>query len=185
MARGAHRRIHLRERADALIGLVVENEMVGRHFDAGDVLVVGEERDFFRRGDMQHMHERALLPRDAQQALRRAQRGLFVAPDRMRGGVARDAKRLAFVEPLLVLAVEGGAAARVRENFGDARVICDEQRARRGAHEHLDPRRARQALEFAEISGVLMRAADPEGEVAMHPPGSARDLVGKLGLAAR
>ena len=65
-------------------------------------------------------------------------------------------------------------AARRRvcaQNRRDALVVGDEQRAGRGAHEDLYARGARQALQFGNVLGVLMRAADPEGEVAMHAPG--------------
>ena len=77
---------------------------------------------------------------------------ICVAPDRMRGGVAGDALVHAGVEAEFVLAVEGGATARVAQDFGHAGVVGDQQRAGRGAHEHLDAGRARQALQFGDMS---------------------------------
>ena len=102
-----------------------------------------------------------------------------VAPDRMRGGVARNALAHALDEPIFVLAVEGGAAAGLAQDVRHARVVGDQQRAGGRAHEDFYARRARQALEFRNIFGVFMRAADPEGEIAMHSPGSPRNLVGE------
>ena len=114
------------------------------------------------------MHLRARLAGEADEALGRAQRGDLVAPDRMRRRVAGDAQRLALVEPRLVLAVEGGAAAGLLQDRQHARVVGDQQAAGRGAHEHLDARRAGQPLELGNVGDIVVRAADPEGEVAMH-----------------
>ncbi len=130
------------------------------------------------------MDARALLARDRDEALRADQRGLGVAPDRMRGRVAGNALVHAGVEAEFVLAVEGGAAARMAQDFRHAGVVGDQQRAGRGAHEHLDAGRARQALQFGDMFGVFMGAADIEGEIAMHPRRRARNLFGQ-GLRRR
>src|ERR1700740_2503566 len=49
-----------------------------------------------------------------------------------------------------------------------ASAFRTKQGAGRGAHEHLDAAAAGQALELAEPGGVLVRAADVEGVVAVH-----------------
>ncbi len=134
---------------------------------------------------MQHVNERALLARDLEKPLRRAQRRLRVAPDVMRGGIARDAQIGAFFQPLFVLGVKGRAAARMRENFGYPRIVGHKQRAGRRAHEDLDPRRARQTLELGNVARILMGAADIKGEVAMHAILGARDLIGEIGRGRR
>ena len=121
----------------------------------------------------------ALLPRDGDQALGAGQGGQRVAPHRMRGGIARNALAHAFDEPIFVLAVEGGAAAGLAQDFRHARVVGHQQRAGGRAHEDFYAGRARQALQFRDVFGVFMRAADPEGEIAMHSPGSPRNLVGQ------
>ena len=82
-------------------------------------------------------------------------------------------------QPVLVLGMKGGAAARVPEDREHALVVLDQQVAGRRAHEHLDAGSARQALQLADVAGILARAADPEGEVAMHAVRAAPDLVGK------
>ena len=92
----------------------------------------------------------------------------LVAPDRMRRRVAGDAFAKPFAQAEFVLGMEGGAAARVPQDRGDAFIVLDQQVAGRRAHEHLDAGRARQPFELADVAGVLARAADPEGEVAMH-----------------
>jgi len=90
--------------------------MMRRDFHAGYVLVLRQQFDLLARRDMQHMDDRALLAGDAQQPLRRGQRGEFVAPNRMRPSIAGNAKRFSLLEARLVLAVEGGAPARLRQN---------------------------------------------------------------------
>ena len=90
----------------------------------------------------------------------------------------RPARR-PLAQPELVLGMEGGAAARVLQDREDAVVVLDQKVAGRGAHEHLDAGSTRQPFELAGIGGVVARAADPEGEVAMHAVRAARHLVGK------
>ena len=101
----------------------------------------------------------------------------------MRGGVARNTLAEALAQPELVLGMEGRAAARVPQDRGDALVVLDQKVAGGRTHEDLDAGRARQPLQLADISGILARAADPEGEVAMHAAGRAPHLVGERGLA--
>ena len=50
----------------------------------------------------------------------------------------------------------------------EALVVGDEQIAGRGAHEDLDAGSAGQPLQLGDVVGVVVRAADEEGEVAMH-----------------
>ena len=109
----------------------------------------------------------------------RLQRGLLVAPDRVRGGIARNAQILAFIEPCLILAMERRAAARLAQDRRDAFVFRDQQRAGRRSHENLDSGGARQALQLRNEFDVVRRAADPEREIAMHAMRRALDLVGQ------
>ena len=153
--------------------------MMRRRLAARDILGAGQKRHFLARRDMQHMHLRARLARKANEPLGRAQSRDLVAPDRMRGGIAGDAQGLALVQARLVLAVERGAAAGLLEDRQHALVVGDQEAAGRGAHEHLDPRRARQPLEFGNVGDIVVRAADPEGEVAMHAALRAGELVGE------
>ena len=94
------------------------------------------------------MHLRPRQARQPNEALGRAQGGDFIAPDGMRRGIACDAEAFALVEASLVLAVEGGAAADLPEDREHPLVVGDQQAPGRGAHEHLDSRRAGQALEL-------------------------------------
>ena len=72
------------------------------------------------------------LAGDARPAARvAAQRRDLVAPDRMRGRIAGDAQAEPLAQPVLVLGVEGGAAARVPQDRGDALVVLDQQVAGR------------------------------------------------------
>ncbi len=80
---------------------------------------------------------------------------------------------------IFVLGMKGGAAARVPQDREHALVVLDQQVAGRRAHEHLDAGSTRQALELADVAGIVARAADPEGEVAMHAVRAAPHLVGQ------
>ncbi len=71
-----------------------------------------------------------------------------MAPDVMRRGIACDAEAFALVEVSLVLAMEGGAAADLPEDREHPLVVRDQEAPGRGAHEHFDSRRPRQALEL-------------------------------------
>ncbi len=160
--------------------------MMGRRLATGDILGARQKIHLLAGRDMQNMDLRPRLAGEANEALGRAQRGDLVAPDGMRRWVAGDAERLALVEPRLVLAVEGGASADALEDREHACVVRDQEAPGRGAHEHFDSRRAGQSLELAEIRDVVMRAADPEGEVTMHPAFRPGELVGeRLGAGRR
>src|ERR1700730_15461064 len=117
---------------------------------------------------MQHMDQGALFPRDAQETLGRAQRHGRVAPIGMRGGVAWHQQILALVEAKLILAVESRAPSGLAKDGGDSGIVRDEERTCRRSHEHLDSSGARQAFELWNIAPIIRRAADPEGEIAMH-----------------
>ena len=67
----------------------------------------------------------------------------------------------------------------LREDRRDARVVGDQQRAGRRAHEHLYARRAGQALQLGNVGDIVVRAADPEGEIAVHAVRGAQHLVGE------
>ncbi len=131
------------------------------------------------------MHARTHLAGEPDQPRRAQHRRFDVAPHRMRGGVARHAQRLAAFEPRLVLAVNGDAPSRGFQHGADAGIVAHQQRAGRGAHEDLDAGRAGQALKLGDVAHVVMGAADPEGEVAMHALGGARDLVGERRFGRR
>jgi hypothetical protein len=142
--------------------------MVRGHFDRSDILVVLEKLHLLAGRDMQHMHAPAGLARQPHQPLRRRECGELVAPDRMRARIAFDAQILALVEPGFVFGMERGAAPDGLEDVAHALVVGDQQRPSRGAHEYLDSGRAGQALQLAEIPGILPRGADEEGKIAMH-----------------
>ena len=150
-----------------------------RRLDRRDVLVVLEKLHLLRGRDVQDMHALAGLARQPDEPLRAAECGNFIAPDRMRARIALDAQVLALVEPVLVLGMERGAPPDHGENVAHALVVLDQERAGGGAHEHLDPGASGQALERGKLAGVLARAADEEGEIAMHAVMRARDLVGQ------
>ena len=101
----------------------------------------------------------------------------------MRGRVIGNAQVLAFIEAKFVLAVERRAAPGLAQDAGNAGIIGDEKRARRRAHEHFYARRARQPFELGNIAGVVMGAADPKGEIAMHAACRARHFVGERRVA--
>src|ERR1700727_1458123 len=113
---------------------------------------------------MQDMHLRARLAREANEPLGRTQSRDFVAPDRMRGGIAGDAQDFTLIQARLVLAMERRAAAGLLEDRQHALIVGDQKAPGRGAHEHLDPRRAGQPLEIGNIGDIVARAADPYGK---------------------
>ena len=148
----AHRRVHLRQRAQALVALRrFEREVVRGRLDRGDVLVVLEKLHFLRGRDVQHVHALAGLAREPNQPLRAAERGNLVAPDRMRARIAGDAQMLALLEPVFVLAMEGGAPADRFEDVAHALVVLDQQRAGGRAHEHLHAGASGQTLERGQV----------------------------------
>jgi hypothetical protein len=72
-----------------------------------------------------------------------------------------------------------GAAADGVQDRAHAVVVLDQQLAGGRAHEDLDAGRARQPLQLGRLGDILVRAADEEGEVAMHAARRALDLVGE------
>ena len=79
-----HRRVHLDERAEPRIVVGRQREMVRRRLAGGDILVLFEEYDLFRGGDVQDMNARASVSRDTDQTFSATQGSDLVAPDRMR-----------------------------------------------------------------------------------------------------
>src|SRR5215471_11591340 len=97
----------------------------------------------------------------------------------MRTRIALDAQILAFVEPVFVFGMEGGAAADHLKDPAQALVVFDQQGPGGGADENLHPRAARRALQVRQIRDVLAGAADEEREIAMHAVATASDLLGE------
>ena len=86
----------------------------------------------------------------------------------MRARIALDAQLHALAQPVFVLGVKRGAAADHFQDLAHALVVLDQQRAGGRAHEHLDAGAAGQPLQLGQLVDVLARAADIEGEIAMH-----------------
>ena len=179
MAGIAHRWIHLQLGADGGIEAGIEREVVRRDFDARHILVVAQEVDLLARRDMQHMDDGTLGTGNAHEALGALERSDLVAPDRVGAWVALHADVLALLEAIFVLGMEGRATAGLGKDRRHARVVLDEQGAGRGSHEDLDAGSSRQPLQLGNVLGILVGAADPEGEIAMHPVMAARHLVGE------
>ena len=95
----------------------------------------------------------------------------------MRGRVAWHAEVLAFLQPILVLGMKGGTARDGAENRFHPGIVGDQQAAGGRAHEHLYAGATGQLFEHRQFGDVLMRAADIEGEVAMHAASGAGNLV--------
>ncbi len=91
--------------------------------------MVAQIRDLLLGRDVQHVDAFSGLARQIDQPLGRHQRRGLVAPHRMRARVAFDAERLALVEAIFVLGMEGGAAADHLEDAPQAFVVLDQQRA--------------------------------------------------------
>ena len=127
------------------------------------------EVDLFRRRDMQDMDRRVFRPRRCGPAAASSRAPLLVAPDRMRGRIARDAEGLALLRA--DTRPPNGRRRDAASGRGSRQPLHRRRRAarRRRAHEDLDARRARQPFQLRNILHILMRAAHPEGEVAMHP----------------
>ena len=141
--------------------------------------MVAQKLDLLLGRDVQHVNALSGLVRELDQPLRRHQRRGLVAPDRMRARIALDAQRLALVEAVFVLGMKRGAAPDHLEDPPQAFVVLDQQRAGRGADEHLDAGAARRALQLRQILHILAGAADEEREIAMHAVAAALHLVGE------
>ena len=122
--------------------------MMRRRLTGRDVLVVAQIHNLLLGRDVQDVDAFSGLARQIDQPLCRDQRRGLVAPHRMRTRVALDAERLALVEAVFVLGMEGGAAADHLENTAQALVVLDQQRAGGGADEHLDAGAAFGALQL-------------------------------------
>ena len=179
----AHRGVHLREGAERVVGGFVEGQVMRGDFDGRHILVIGEKDHLLGGRDVQHMDALAVAVGECDEAAGRAHGGLGIAPDRMRARIAGDAQGLALLEPVFVLGVEGGAAGDGLEDGANAVIIGNQKAAGGGAHEHLHTGATGQTFEHRQFADILVRAADEEGEIAMHAAGGAGDLVLE-GLAA-
>ena len=157
--------------------------MVRGDLDAGHVLVVGQIDHFLGRRDMQHVDALAGLARQVHQAGGAAHCHFGRAPDRVARRIAGHAQVLALFEHIFVFRMEGGAAGNGAQDGLDAGIVLHQQRAGGGAHEDLDAGAAGQLFQFGQLADIFMRAADIEGEVAMHAAGAGGDL-GLEGLPA-
>ena len=179
MALVADRRVHLRERAEPLIAIGCrEREMLRRRFDRHEVLVAGKECHLLCRRHMKNMHAAAGLACECDDALRRPERDLLVAPDWMHRDVGTFAHQL---EPLaqarLVLGMDGASPAAAAQHQIERLVVGDQQAAGRTAHENLDAATARQPLERCKLVDIVLGRAGEEGEVAPGPAGRTPHLV--------
>ena len=130
VARLADRRVHLREGAELLVALGCgESEMLRQDLDRGDVLVLGEQRHFFRGRDMQDVDAAAVLVREGEQALGGAHGGFDVAPLGVHGDVGAGGDQGgAFLQAEVVLAVHGDTAVARAQHARDVLVVGDQQR---------------------------------------------------------
>ncbi len=142
--------------------------------------MIPEIFDLLPRRDVQHMDALARLARELDQTFGRHQRGSLVAPEGMRARIALDAQPLAVVEAIFVLRVKGSAPPLYHLEYpAQTLVVLHQERAGRGADEHLDAGAAGRAFKFRQILNVLARAANEEGEIAMHAMAAKPDLAGE------
>ena len=154
--------------------------MLGRRLDGRDVLRRGQQRQFLRRRNVQHMNPAAGLTGERQNAPGGENRRLDVAQMGMLPGAGRRVEqRLARVQPVFVLGVDGCPAAAACEHPAQGRVVGDQQRTGRTAHEDLDAGAARQSFQRAQFFGVCIRRTQEEGKIAPGPPFGAAQLVGQ------
>src|SRR6266508_4586698 len=105
--------------------------MMRRHFDARQILVGGKERHLIRRRDMENMDALSVLAGDTDKALGAQARRFRIAPDRMACGVTSALFAAAGAQPLLILAMEGGAPPDLRQYQVDAFIAIDQEIAGR------------------------------------------------------
>ena len=178
MAGVSYRRIELGQRAEPLVAVgSIEREVRGRRFAGSDVLVLAEERDLVFGGDVQHVDALAGFAGEPDQALRAHQCRGGVTPHRVRTGIALDPQVHALAQPVFVLGMECSAAADRLQDLAHALVVLDQERAGRGAHEHLDTAGAGKPFQDRELMGIFARSAHIERKIAVHPVMSALDLV--------
>jgi len=116
---------------------------------------------------------------NADEAFGAEPRGFGIAPYGMAGGVAGDLFARTLAQAEFILAVEGGAAASLRQNACHPLIILDEQFTGGRAHENLDAGAARQLLEGGEIGHIFPGATHVKSEIAIHAVAGAADLVGQ------
>ena len=160
--------------------------MLRRDLDAGQILVERKQLHLRRGRHMQHMHALARGRGEPEQLRGRRQRRFRVAPFAVARGIAFAPERSALAQARFILGMEGGAPLDQRQDARQRLLVVDQQIAGGGAHEHFDAGGARKPLEPRQLLDILARGADEEGEVAMHAPAPARDLVGeRLGAHRR
>ena len=153
--------------------------MLRRHLDARDILVKREQAASPPRST-RAAHARACrLPGEPEQRRGRGQRRLGIAPFAVACRIASarsDARSRKRASSSAWKAARRSMSARMRDK---RLLVVDEQVSGRGAHEHLDAGSAWKPLEPRQLLDILPRGADIEGEVAVHAPAPARDLVGE------
>ena len=158
-----------------------------RRLAARDILGARQKLHFLAGRDVQNVHLRARLARQANEPLGRAQGRDLVAPDRMRG---RDRRRRAGAcarsgapRPRCGRRRGGGSALRI------ASTPSSSATRRRPVEEPMNtliPAAPGRRSSSGMIGDIVMRAADPEGEVAMHAALRPGELVGeRLGAGRR
>ena len=117
------------------------------------------------------------LARQAHQAFGRQDRRLGIAHHRVAGPIAVDGQAAAFLQPVFILGMEGGAAVDRVQHALDALIILDQKRAGGGAHEHFHAAASQHALHLGQHVDILVGGAGIEGVVAMHAALGAGQLV--------
>ena len=154
--------------------------MLGRRLDRRDILRCGEQREFLGCRNMQHMDAPAGLARQRQDALRRQRRRLDIAQVRMLPGAgSRVEQRIARVQPVFVLGMDGGAPVAAGQDTAQGLVVGNQQRSGRAAHEDLDTGTARQPFQRAQFLSIGISRAEEEGIVAPGPPFGPAQFVGQ------
>src|SRR3546814_6079069 len=77
----------------------------------------------------------------------------------------------------LILRMNGDTPLPRGQNTRQRRILGHQKIAGRGAHEDLDPRRARQAFQFRKLLRIRGGRADIEGMIAPHAMMAAPDFV--------
>ena len=136
---------------------------------------------------MQHVQASSGGAREPKHALRRAPRGLRIAPDGMRRRLAPLGQMEAFAQARFVFRMHSHAPPPCHQRGQNVFVAIEQQRAGRGTEKRLHARHTRRLLQFAKRADVMRRGADVERIIAMHASLRARELVfeGEAGRGRR